>query len=86
MTTKIQKKIEESIDEKIGISEITAMPLDRFIKDLKSLNRSSNELEIVLNLLKGDPRTELIDRPIMFNKFADKLYIKLVKWPIIYNC
>ena len=80
MTTKIQKKIEESIDEKISISEMIAM-IDRFIKRLDSLNMSPNELRVVLDLLEkldGEPRVELIDRPINFNEFADKLSIKLV--------
>ena len=33
------------------------------------------------------PRIELIDRLIMFNEFANKLNIKLIKWPkyIIFN-
>ena len=80
MTTKIQKQIEESIDEKISISEMIAM-IDRFIKRLDSLNMSPNELRVVLDLLEkldGKPRVELIDRPIDFNEFADKLSIKLV--------
>ena len=80
MTTKIQKQIEESIDEKISISEMIAM-IDRFIKRLDSLNMSPNELRVVLDLLEkldGQPRVELIDRPINFNEFADKLSIKLV--------
>ena len=45
---------------------------------------SPNELKIALDLLKnlnGKPRIELIDRLIMFNEFANKLNIKLIKWP-----
>ena len=46
------------------------MVIDRFIKRLKSLNMSSNELKIVLDVLKkvnGEPRIELIGRLIRFN-------------------
>ena len=80
MTTKIQKQIEESIDKKISISEIITR-IDRFIKGLKSLNTSLNELKIVLHLIEkvdGKPRLELIDR-LIFNKFANTLNIKLTK-------
>ena len=51
---------------------------------------SPNKLKLVLDLSKkldGKPRIELIDRLIMFNKFANKLNIKLIQWPknIIFN-
>ena len=81
--TKTQKQIEESIFEKISISEIVMM-IDRLIKGLESLYMSPNELKTVLDLLKklnGKSRIELIDRLIMFNEFANKLNIKLIKWP-----
>ena len=89
MTTKIQKQIEESIDEKISISEMIAM-VDRFIKGLNLLNTSPNELRIVLYLsekLDGKPRIELIDRLLMLNEFANKLSIKLEMWlkNIVFN-
>ena len=81
MTTKAENQIEESIDEKIDISEMTPM-IDRFIKGLKSLNMNSNYLKLVLNLLdklECEPRIALIDRLIMINEFANKLNIKLTK-------
>ena len=49
--TKIEKQIEETITDKICISEMVIM-IDRFIKGLESLNMSPNELKIVLDLLK----------------------------------
>ena len=82
MTIKIQKQREEIIIEKICVSEMTTM-IERFIKEVESLNMSPNELKIVLDLLKkldGKPRIKLIDRLIMFNEFANKLNIKLIKW------
>ena len=57
--------------------------LKRFIKGLKSLNMSLNELRVVLDLLEKldcKRRIELIDRLIMFNEFANKLNIKLMMW------
>ena len=81
MTTKIQRQIEESITEKSFISETTTM-INRFIKGLKPLNVSPNELKIVLDLLEKldtKSRIELIDRLIMLNEFANKLNIKLIK-------
>ena len=81
MTTKIQKQIEDIIEEKVCISEMTTM-INRFIKGLKSLSMSPNELKIVLDLLEeidGKPRIELVDRLIIFNEFANKLSIKLIK-------
>ena len=81
MTTKIQKQIEDIIEEKVCISEMTTM-INRFIKALKSLSMSPNELKIVLDLLEeidGKPRIELVDRLIIFNEFANKLSIKLIK-------
>ena len=84
--TKIGREIEETISKKICISEKIAM-IDKFIKGLESLNMSPNELKIVLHLFKklnGKPRIELIDRLIMFNEFANKLNINLIKWPEIF--
>ena len=82
MAIKIPKQIGDCIFEKICISEMTTM-IDRFIKGLEPLNMSRNELKVVLDLLKkldGKPRIELADRPIMFNEFANKLNIELIKW------
>ena len=80
MATKIKKKIEESIIEKICISKMTTM-INKYTKGLESLNMSPNELKIVLDLLKklGKPRIELIDRLMIFNEFTNKLNIKLIK-------
>ena len=82
MTTKIQKQIEERIDEKICVSEMN-IDMNRFIKEVKSLNMRAYDLEAVLDLLKEQntkSRIELIDRLIMFNEFADKLSIRFVLW------
>ena len=51
MTKKIQKEIEERIDEKICVSEMN-IDINRFIKELKSLNMRAYVLEAVLDLLK----------------------------------
>ena len=83
MTTKIQKQIEERIDGKICMSEMN-IDINRFIKELKSLNMRAYDLEAVLDLLKEQntkSKIESIDRLIMFNEFADKLNIRLVLWP-----
>ena len=56
--------------------------IDRFIKELKSLNLRPNELKIVLDSLKGldiESRLKLIDRLIMFNEFVDELSTKILK-------
>ena len=82
MTTKIQKQIEERIDEKICVSEIN-IDMNRFIKEIKSLSMRAYDLEAVLDLLKEQntkSSIELIDKLIMFNEFADKLNIRLVLW------
>ena len=47
MTAKIQEQIEERIDEKICLSEMN-IDIDRFIKELKSLNMDPYDLEEVL--------------------------------------
>ena len=52
MATKIQKQIEASITEMNCISEITKM-INKFIKGLKSLNVSPNELKTVLDLIRN---------------------------------
>ena len=83
MTTKIQKQIEEEIDEKICVSEMN-IDTNKFIKELKSLNMRACDLETVLDSLKEQntkSRIELIGRLIMFNEFADELSIRLVLWP-----
>ena len=83
MTTKIQKQIDERIGEKIGMSGMV-FDIDRFIKELKSLNMEPYDLEAVLDSSKGldiESRLELVDRLIIFNEFADELSIKLVLWP-----
>ena len=83
MTTKIKKQIEERIHKKICVSEMN-IDIGRFIKELRSLNLGPNDLEAVLNSIKGldvESRLELIDRLLMFNEFADELSIKLVLWP-----
>ena len=51
MTTKFQKQIKEKIDEKICVSEMN-VDINRFIKDLKSLNMRTYDLEAVLDLLE----------------------------------
>ena len=51
MTKKIQKEIEERIDEKICVSEMN-IDINRFIKELKSLNMRASDFEAVLDLLK----------------------------------
>ena len=82
MATKIQKQIEERINEKICVSEMN-IDVDRFIKELKSLNMRVYDLEAVLYVLNEkdtESSIELIDRLTMFNEFADKLNIKLVLW------
>ena len=83
MTSRIQKQIEESITEKISISEMITR-IDRFIKGLKSLNMSLNKLKIVMDLLEKldtKSRIELIEKLIiMFNPFTTKLNIKLMMW------
>ena len=78
-----QNQIKVSITEKICISEMVMM-IHRFIQGLESLNMSSNELIIALDVLKkinGELRIELIDRLIRFNEFANKLNIKLIEGP-----
>ena len=83
MTTKTQKQIEDRIDEKNCGSEMN-IHINRFIKELKSLNMRAYDLETVLDSLKEQntkSRIELIDRLIMFSEFADKLNIRLVLWP-----
>ena len=67
MTTKIQKQIEERINEKIRESEMN-IDTNRFIKELKSLNMGAYDLEAVLDLLNEQntkSRIELIDRMII---------------------
>ena len=78
--TKIENQIEQGITGKICISEMVLM-IDRFIKGLKALNISPNELKIILDLLKklnDEPRIELIDRLMRFNQFTNKSNIKLI--------
>ena len=80
MTTKIQKQIEERIDEKICVSEMN-VDINRFIKELKSINMRAYDLKGVLDLLKEqntESKIELIDRLIMFNRFDNKLNISIV--------
>ena len=58
--------------------------INRFIKELKSLNMRAYDLEAVLDFLEEQytkSRIELIDKLIMFNEFGDELSIKLVLWP-----
>ena len=53
--------------------------INRFIKELKSLNMRPNEIVLdLLGKLDNKPRIELIDRLIMFNEFANKLNIELI--------
>ena len=83
MPTKIQKQIEERINEKICVSEMN-IDIDRLIKELKSLNMRAYDLEAVIYLLnekETESRIDLIDRLIMFNEFSDKLNIRLVLRP-----
>ena len=47
MPTKIQKQIEERINEKICVSEMN-IDIDRLIKELKSLNMRAYDLEAVI--------------------------------------
>ena len=63
--------------------------INRFTKELKSLNMKTYDLEAVLifiniidllNEQNTKSRIELIDRLIMFNEFADELNIRLVLW------
>ena len=80
MATKIQKQIEERIDEKICVSEMN-VDINRFIKELKSINMRAYDLKGVLDLLKEqntESKIELIDRLIMFNRFDNKLNISIV--------
>ena len=58
ITTKIQKQIEERIDEKICVSEMN-IDRHRFIIELKSYNMRAFNLEAVLDLLK-EQNTKLI--------------------------
>ena len=69
--TKITNPKEESISEKICVSE-TAMMIDRFIKGLESLNIGPNELNVT-HKLNDEPRIELTDRLVRFNEFANSL-------------
>ena len=80
MTTKIPKQTKEKIDEKNCESEMN-IDINRFIKELKSLNMRAYYLKAVLDSLNEQntkSRIKLIDRLIMFNEFADKLNIRLV--------
>ena len=52
MANKIQNEIEERIDQKICVSGMN-IDIDRFIKELKSLNMDLYNLEELLDLLKG---------------------------------
>ena len=83
MATKIQKQTEERMNEKICELEMN-IGINRFIKELKSLNTRAYDLEAVLDLSNEQntkSRIELIDRLIMFNEFANKLNVRLVLWP-----
>ena len=80
MTTKIPKQTKEKIDEKNCESEMN-IDINRFIKELKSLNMRAYYLKAVLDSLNEQntkSRIKLIDRLLMFNEFADKLNIRLV--------
>ena len=77
--TNVTNQIEESINEKICISEKITM-IDRFIKGLESLNIDLNELNLI-HKLNDEARIELIDRLIRFNECANNLNIKLIKEP-----
>ena len=78
--SKIENQLEESITEKVCISEMVRM-INRFIKGLESLNMGPSELLSILDMLRKTKRLriEIIDRLIRFNGFADNLYVKLIK-------
>ena len=76
----ISKQIERTIIEGNCIEEI--IKRDNLIKRLDALNLSSNELEIILDVLKKlneESRLELRERLVRFSETANNLNIKLIK-------